>query len=406
MDGLKSRKSRSRAIKDQCDNPKKTKTDENLTEFSSSVDSSKNQLETSENASVEVSESAADEVEIVVRGCKTCECTLNDKFFICLSCISNTGEEKKEIHCLECIASHVKRGHKVTDEKDYEVSVCEKHKNLHSLFCVDCVVISCFQCVFTHVGHEMIDIAQKATETKEEIFKCLDSFDQLSKDVKFREICQKDFTEVMQIETEKYKPEKLKEILSKSICQNVSCYMESEKFGSLKADLKNQFYRKNTEMSTYELKQFSQVVENSHQLFTQTRNLLTNSDSFVIEKFSKIRDDINLSLKQQRKELKNLVCIKPFNFGSPKLKSLMEKLIEQFLSSIEWPTLDTIPFEPLYGNLGEVVDLHRINKKFVECTSVAVFTCETDENNRPTISQINLRSRRSSWSTGWLVIFS
>ena len=55
MDGLKSRKSRSRAIKDQCDNPKKTKTDENLTEFSSSVDSSKNQLETSKNASVEVS---------------------------------------------------------------------------------------------------------------------------------------------------------------------------------------------------------------------------------------------------------------------------------------------------------------------------------------------------------------
>ena len=159
-------------------------------------------------------------------------------------------------------------------------------------------------------------------------------------------------------------------------------------------------------MSTYELKQFSQVVENSHQLFTQTRNLLTNSDSFFIEKFSKIRDDINLSLKQQRKELKNLVCIKPFNFGSPKFKSLMEELIEQFLSSIKWPTLDTIPFEPLYGNLGEVVDLHRINKKFVECTSVAVFTCEADENNRPTISQINLRSRRSSWSTGWLVIFS
>ena len=277
--------------------------------------------------------------------------------FNCETCEEADKSFVKQSFCNCCISSHVRRLHRITDSNGYAVSVCFQHKSIHELFCNSCNVVLCRQCVTAHIKHEMIPVYEKCGETRKEVFKYINSFDSLTKDVKFQQQAQKDCLEALEVAHSFYNPEAVLDVLAQFMVETLRELASSDKFKEKINSLCSNFCQNGASfLNKTKVNQFDMIVSEADAIGNSLRDVLQNSDGMLVNKFNDAMASMDENLKHQRDHLKTVACFRPFHLKDKAFNAWAEKYVSSFLNSMTWPSADlcnvvNIQFESVCSDL-------------------------------------------------------
>ena len=168
--------------------------------------------------------------------CDECKELLESNLLYCCFPCSEGEEEtcKRSFICSTCITPHAKKNHVIIDMYGHEVSLCEKHKSVNELYCVTCVNVICILCALAHKNHEVLPIEQKSTDVKKEVFKYINDFDSLTKDVKYHQHRQKISLDALKLESEVFRPGAIDDTLLQFVSEVFTTVAKSRKMSDLK----------------------------------------------------------------------------------------------------------------------------------------------------------------------------
>ncbi|XP_075246077.1 uncharacterized protein LOC142339730 [Convolutriloba macropyga] len=268
--------------------------------------------------------------------------------FCCKSCEDQEEQSgldrARRWFCSCCIMSHVKRGHKIVDERGYEISVCSKHNCMIDLNCNTCSVVICFRCIDDHAEHNLVSIQEKSGKVRKEVFKYINEFDSLTKDVKKHQQLQKDCLSEMNTASDLCCPEKLGDVLSGIIVQRVKSTLLSSAFTPQYQLLVNKFVEDNNAYLNDEKgRDFDEVVNKADSVVGNLSNILRNSEGNLVKQFSEMQSDLEKLLKEQRTALDKHVCFQPFYIKEQSsFNQHLSSAISTFLNSMVWPVAKII----------------------------------------------------------------
>ena len=108
--------------------------------------------------------------------CSNCEDVIPfDNMFKCVTCSDAVTDPipPLAVFCDGCVISHIKKSHKINDNRGFEPSVCKDHKQLCSEFCKTCKKLCCVKCLRDHIKHEFEPLKKKASEVRAKVFEAL-----------------------------------------------------------------------------------------------------------------------------------------------------------------------------------------------------------------------------------------
>ena len=108
--------------------------------------------------------------------CTNCEDAIPlVNIFKCVTCSDTVIDPAQhlEVFCDGCVISHIKKNHKIADNRGFEPSVCKDHKQLCSEFCKTCEKLCCVKCLRDHIKHEVEPLKKKASEVRAKVFEAL-----------------------------------------------------------------------------------------------------------------------------------------------------------------------------------------------------------------------------------------
>ena len=224
------------------------------------------------------------------------------------------------------------------DSKGYDISVCDQHKSIHELFCSYCNVALCRQCISGHRGHEIIPIREKCAETRKEVFKYINDFDLLTKDVKFQQQLQKDCLAALDEAASFCRPETIVDVFVEMMSEKVREITINKENRERIDGLCSRFSEhRDSILKKSKTDQIDQIVSEADTMGNNLRELLQNSDGMLVNKFSDIIIPINDSLKKQRNYLKTVVSFRPFHIKDEGFHELAQKCVSYLLDSAVWP---------------------------------------------------------------------
>ena len=228
--------------------------------------------------------------------------------FRCESCDVQTNTQNNTAFCKYCIAMlHVRKGHVVIDHKGYKPAICPKHRMLCLMFCYDCNVVFCLECLEPHCSHKYFPVSKKATEVRKEVFQYLDSFDELSKPFKRRENEMQHVLDERQRYVDDLSPEKLEETVSKCFLNAIRLSipeLAKPKDTSTSANQSNAEVIDETRHNS--VRRMSQEGDES---VIRLRELLLMSEGVSVTRFLEATDQFGLVIKEQNAELDKYVCL-------------------------------------------------------------------------------------------------
>ena len=284
--------------------------------------------------------------------------------FSCETCEEKRASAEKQLFCNLCVGQHVRRLHRVLDSKGYEVSVCKQHKSMDELFCTDCDHSFCRLCLMLHKEHDFAPIHEKCAETRKEVFKYINQFDSLTKDVNFQQQVRKDCLEALDKANELCNPDTVLDVLIKIMSDMVRETAKNEDIQTLLTSLQEQFRQDSnkTTLTKATSAEFDQLVAKSVELGENLRQVLQNSDAVLVDKFQGLLSEMENCLKKQRGQVGCVSYMHPFYINNVSFQGKLSSLISVFFTSMVWPTAFTK--EPLQMQLKPGV-LLRDNFKIV-----------------------------------------
>ena len=263
--------------------------------------------------------------------------------YTCSTCNETKDGALKLQFCNYCIVSHVRKQHRVLDSKGYDISVCDQHKSIHELFCSYCNFALCRQCITGHRGHEIIPIREKCAETRKEVFKYMNDFDLLTKDVKFQQHVQKECLESLDDAVAFCRPETVVDVLISLIAEMVKDVASDEDVKSLISELSAKFDQ-DSKLTLTKAKstEFDRVVTEADDIGLKLREVLQNSDGMLVNKFKAMVDQMDTSLKLQKDQVANVNFMQPFYVNNPQFRSDLKVVVRKFFKDVAWPTAKTV----------------------------------------------------------------
>ena len=265
-----------------------------------------------------------------------------DELLNCKSCSDSI--ELIDRLCDVCIGPHVRRGHKIVDHRGYEMSVCENHKMINDLFCVQCSQVLCNKCLLNHRGHDYVTAAEKRLETRKEIFEFISKFETLNKDIKFHQMIQKDSSKELDEASVIANPAKTVDILVEIIGNYLRKLVLSDAHLS-KIDELAKTFNDNIIQAAEKAAKHDSLVNESESMVASLRENLQKSDGVLVGTFLSAVEDMNRSLNDQSTSLKEFVSFTPFHIGGEKLESFASQFLNEFLNMTKWPEVAYQPFE-------------------------------------------------------------
>ena len=266
--------------------------------------------------------------------CLSCSLTLIEtSTYRCNHCFQalppqDTSSDENQVFCENCILAHLRKGHEVIDCRGYSPKVCEKHQNLCLMYCSNCEIVFCFNCLGPHCKHDYTLVSEKASEVRKEIFNYLDKFEKLSKSLAFRE------TNVVNIG-------KLKEMYPRMEPENLNEFL-TRRFASILRINQSQWPNSinwDKEHHT-ETKRTIETVRNVNGLasvrIAELRKLLSLSDGVCVSSFLDSKLNYEASIEEQNSELE----VHTVQTWCNSLDNLIKFSIESALKSWKIPEID------------------------------------------------------------------
>ena len=271
--------------------------------------------------------------------CANCEKNLDDnESYQCKTCNSQKDESLRSWFCEQCLAVlHVKKEHEVCDCRGYKPKVCEKHRRLCLLFCNDCQIVFCYECIGPHCEHKFRPSSEKASEARKSIFELLTKFEELTKPMKRRESNEKDtFDERDKIANS------LDQLNFESTLTKMVTKVIHDNFDLLYGMMP----KANDSVQRSDL--IRNLSKTNDFQITELRGLLRSSDEACIELFPNISTVAEASLIEQEEVLKSHVYLQwKRDWESVILESLTNAMKLMNIPQVETKRYKQISFSPL-----------------------------------------------------------
>ena len=165
------------------------------------------------------------------------------------------------------------------------MSICPKHKSINELFCRNCDRVICQLCVTSHKDHTIIPIHEKCVETRKAVFKYINDFDSLTKDIKFQQQVHHDCLGDLGKEHAFYRPETVLDGLVNVLSEKVREVAKSDENKGIFNILCFKFCaNRETVLTKTKLNQFDQLVSEADTMGRKLREILQNSDGVLVKK--------------------------------------------------------------------------------------------------------------------------
>ena len=250
-------------------------------------------------AEINLPEEKEDMTDLV---CSHCEDKLKDiDSYQCKTCNDEDGADTpKSLFCKMClVVLHIKKRHDVCDYRGHRPKICGKHRILCRMFCEDCKIVFCDECIGPHCRHRFRPSSEKATEVRQSIHEYLAKYEELTKPLKRRETTEKETFE---------EKERIATSINAENCANtmIECTTKVIRLNSavLHEDLPNS--KNNLQRS----KMICSLSERNDNKITELKKLLPTSDGVCIEKFLGVMKEIDSSLSEQSDSLQTYVYLK------------------------------------------------------------------------------------------------
>ena len=218
--------------------------------------------------------------------CTNCEDGIPfENIFKCVTCSDKLHDDPDQplvTLCDGCVISHIKKNHKVDDNRGFEPSVCKEHKHLCSEFCKSCEKVCCTKCLRNHSEHKFEPLKEKASEIRSKVFEAVTEWELYEKPARAK----KELVSEM-MRNQKEGVEKLIDYVEKKVDE-------------LKVNVVREIrsYLTGLEFSEKEIEDHIVKVGNVQQDF---RSLLQLSEGAMVEKFPQISIAVKNQLELQKK---------------------------------------------------------------------------------------------------------
>ena len=221
--------------------------------------------------------------------CMDCK-SYSDSFYVCTTCDCANDElsSDQNILCDACVISHLKRNHSITDRKGNKPLICSEHKMLEQEYCRTCDGTFCWKCTVKHSKHEFDTLDKRGSELRKIVFEKLTELELGEKSLRFK----KEELSTLSCElTERNL--KLRETIEEQIEIN------RQKFLKL--------FDKSCSILNNEIKKVTECTDQTVDLQSQLRVLLSSSNDHLLKTFSATLDQVNhcQDLQNQIAEMHN-----------------------------------------------------------------------------------------------------
>ena len=296
------------------------------------------------------------------RNCNECGKSLSselDILFFCSSCAESEESDQRSFICSNCISPHASKNHSVMDVNGYEVAICENHRCIVEIYCVTCSVVICYRCTLSHSNHAFVPIGQKSAEVRKMVFKYINEFDLLTKDVKHYQNHQKLSLKSLFDDLEYYRLDTVDDILFQIFSEQFRTITSSIKWDDYKQQLSEHVQTEQTRvLNEAKASKFDEVVISADEFVNKLRGVLRLSDGFLIKIFEEMIPLLDGSLADQKTHLKSHVVYQPFHLQGQTFHKALITAAHTFLESIVWPTAKLCPVTEVHmEKIGVAEDL-------------------------------------------------
>ena len=340
----------------------------------------------------EISLSSHNQIERT-KECFVCKIELNidagEVPYCCQNCSKSSEIPGPKIwNCIACIGSCARQRHIILDVNGYEVSVCGNHGTINEYFCEndECLCVVCSRCCLReHKNHAFVPLSERSTKIRTQVFEYMSEFDLLSKDLKHHQQLVLDCREFMKEAAEFCSPDKFGKVLLGYAGDLVTKILECGDAEGKRKELMTSFKAANEMIiNGGDVGGIEQLANSSEALSVSLRQVLSKSDSVMIENFNKMISRLNGSLEQQKLALSFHLYARPLYIRDENVKTQLTKAVHAFLASLVWPALGTLNYHQLTATQHNYTGLQEdfLLKHTIACPTYNNIFIGTDNNGK------------------------
>lgn len=290
--------------------------------------------------------------------CLVCEKQFDKmELYRCITCHESdqksSSSEKKQPsfshYCKACVLSHVRKKHEIVDHKRYTPAVCLDHENLCFLFCSDCKVVFCFECISKHTRHSFVPVSEKAGEVRGTIYEFMGKYDELAKPMMHRAQVVMDSLGNIH----KFSSSMTGQNLVATFCdafERVIRSNENSLIERMSNQRKTQKPNDETHFSKDEIQCLENVAKTSNQNLEHLKNMLKMSDGVCVSNFMDSEKCLETSISDQREELTRHAYLD----WSPSLNDIVMDAITNAISLVKIPQIQNVALKEVLLNAEEI----------------------------------------------------
>ena len=234
--------------------------------------------------------------------CYSCsqECS-GSSIYRCKTCIAEDNAEN-HVHAEKCfchvciVGNHLRQKHAIIDHKGYEPSVCKVHKNLDEFFCKACISVFCSSCTREHISHEFQTLEEKAIEVRKQVFELITSNETLMKPLKRKEVVAEQSLRKKEFYNSLRTAEGI-DTLSRIYTEVIQT--RSTDWSKRLKEVPKEYAKRSEEL----LENIKSSNSKSDEQLTQMKELLKNSEGFLVKSFIEAEYNFAQSIKEREKQL-------------------------------------------------------------------------------------------------------
>ena len=231
----------------------------------------------------------------------------------------------------------MRKKHEIVDHKGYKPAICPDHENLCFLFCCDCKVVFCFECIGKHSQHGFITVSEKASEVRGAIYECMGLYDELMKPMKHRAGVVKTSLENIR----QFEDSMNGDNLVKTLCEAFERVIRANEAILVERANSQKTAQKPNEKTCFSKSQIEAlefVAENADRNLLKLKNMLKMSDGVTISNYIDSKDGLESSVGDQADELKRHAYLE----WTPSLPEIVMHSVINAIGLVKTPQIQNV----------------------------------------------------------------